>query len=392
MQNQRDFYLIYPMGLVSLGLDELHEKWSVHFKESSLIVKSIDDGGLLISCELSHGLLLNHILKSPTRILLRIAEFKARDFPKLFNKISKLAWKDYFLGQIPEVETASTNSKLFDSRKISKAIIDGVMECYKKQPVKKKYLDMALNVEIQKNLPAIYYRSVDDLVTISIDTTGERLHKRGEKVFTGLAPIRESFAALLLRALTRDITQLQDFALIDPMCGSGTFLLEAYDQNSINLDRSFAYQYFPIAMDDIQLKTHLKELQNRSLDSFKEYLGFEINPEIIDLAKKNCSEKKIKIIEADLFKTKNETILKQKNFVIVNPPYGHRIGEKSEITLSYYAHLISTIKKNYAPTRLGIIIPDEYCYKPDRRELHSSFAFKNGGIPVTFFVLDRLES
>ncbi|NOT77877.1 MAG: N-6 DNA methylase [Bacteriovoracaceae bacterium] len=396
MQSNRDFYLIYPLGLANLGLSELNEKWNDHFPDSTLLVKSVDFGGILISCELSHGLLLNHILKTPTRILLRIAEFKARDFPKLFNKISKLPWKDYLLGQCPEVEAASTNSKLFDSRKISKAIIDGVMECYKKQPVKKKFLDLASNTEIQKYFPTIYYRSVDDLVTISIDTTGERLHKRGEKIFTGLAPIRESFAAILLRALTQDLASIQDFTLIDPMCGSGTFLIEAHDQNTINTDRSFAYQYFPIAIDDAQLKTTLIQLHQTSEDkyknSFKKLLGFEINPEIVELAQKNCGDKKISIKEADLFKSNKDGIFNQQNIVIINPPYGHRIGEKSEITLSYYTHLISTINKVYAPERLGIIIPDEYCYKPDRKELRSSFAFKNGGIPVTFFVLDRLGS
>ena len=192
-------------------------------------------GGIEIECLLHIGLSLNYILRTPTRILLRIGEFKCRDASKLYQKISKFNWAPWLIGQTPEVEISTSNSRLFDSRKIEKSIQDGVLQFYRHKPVKKKYLDHYSNTEL-KNLPKIYYRSVDDIVTISLDTTGERLHKRGEKTLTGLAPIRENLAALLLLEL-QSYLKKSDYRLIDPMCGSGTFLIEAHD--SIFLSNTF---------------------------------------------------------------------------------------------------------------------------------------------------------
>lgn len=380
MENLAQFYIIYPLGLVDYGLIELKEKWAIHFPEQPLEILSIDDGGILISVRTRQGFFLNHILRSPTRILLRVAEFKARDFPKLFQKISKLPWKPLLIGQTPEVEASATNSRLFDSRKIAKALQDGILESYRKQPVKKKYLD---HLEKNKNedLPKIYYRAVDDVITISLDTTGELLHKRGEKIYTGLAPIRESLGSLLLTALTKDLSPAP-WTLIDPMSGSGTFLIEAYDAYKVNTDRTFSYQHLPLWIDYLDKKIPLFSKEN---PLFKNYIGYEINPEVIKLSKKNVGERKIDIIEADLFK--KAEALNGDHLVVINPPYGLRVGEKSDINLDYYKRIITEIRGKYSPKRLGIIIPEEYRYNPPGHELLARIPFKNGGLPVVFYIL-----
>lgn len=383
METLAQFYIIYPLGLSDLGLYELKEKWSLHYPDQNLEILSIDDGGVLINVTTLQGFSLNHILRSPTRILLRVAELKARDFPKLFNKISKLPMKHLLIGQTPEVEASATNSKLFDSRKITKAIQDGILESYRKQPVKKKYLDhLASNKEA--DLPKLYYRAVDDNITISIDTTGELLHKRGEKIYTGLAPIRESLASLLLAALTHGLEE-KGYTLIDPMSGSGTFLIEAHDAYKINNDRPYAYQYFPLWIDYLPKKQFLDNLKSSDNDKFAKYLGFEINEDVIKLAKKNTETKNIQIQKADIF-SKGDFVLGD-NLVIINPPYGLRVGEKSDINVDYYKKIIQAIREKYAPIRLGIIIPEEYRYNPSPKDLVARLPFKNGGLPVNFFIL-----
>lgn len=384
MEQTAHFYLIYPLGLVDYGLIELKEKWSIHFPDCPLSLLSVDEAGILISATALQGFLLNHILRAPTRILMRVAEFKARDFPKLFNKVSKLPWKNLMIGGAPQVEASATNSKLFDSRKIEKAIHDGILESYRKQPVKKKYLD---HYESHKedNLPKIYYRAVDDIITLSLDTTGELLYKRGDKVFTGLAPIRESLATLLLLATTIDLVD-SDYTLIDPMSGSGTFLIEAHDYFKINKERRFAYEHTPLWIDEVQKKKIIEGLESKSSAIFNSFKGFEINPEVISLAKKNSSDRKIDFLEADLFKSDSK--ITGKNVVVINPPYGLRVGEKSDINLDYYKKIISQIRLKYNPERLGIIIPEEYRFQPKREELISRLPFKNGGLPVIFYVLN----
>lgn len=386
--DQSRFFIVYPVDLEDLGLVELKEKFAQHFADSLIsltIVKQIP-GGLEIECPLHIGLRLNTILRTPTRILLRLAEFKCRDAPKLFQKISKFNWSPWLIGQTPEVESATANSRLFDSRKIEKAIQDGVLQYYRHKPVKKKYLEHLATTDL-KNLPKIYFRCVDDVCTLSLDTTGERLHLRGEKTLTGLAPIRESLAALLLKELQAHL-RADTYTLIDPMCGSGTFLFEANDSNAVTVGREFSYLHTPVALDD---KTILKKLEAGDNESyFSNLLGFEINSEVVKLAKKNCENTKIKIEQADLF---NETpIIAKPSVVIINPPYGIRVGERGigeeEINLAYYLKVIAAVKKKFSPELLGIIVPNDYKLKSNKDfTIHSARAFKNGGIEVVFYIL-----
>ena len=383
MEELSSFYLIYPLGLAHNGLLELQEKWAIHFPEAPLEILSVDEAGLLIKVKTKEGFALNHILRSPTRILLRVAEFKARDFPKLFQKISKLPWKNLMIGGTPEVEVAATNSRLFDSRKIEKAIHDGLAENYRKQPVKKKYLD---HLELNKTsaLPKIYYRAVDDVITISLDTTGEMLHFRGEKIFTGLAPIRENLATLLLKSLTKNLTD-SDYTLIDPMCGSGTFLIEAHDAYKVNFERSFSYEHTPYWIDFAAKKPFLESFKSGTNNLFSKYLGFEINKDVVALAKKNAKDKNIEFEQGDIFNS-NEVVL-NKNLVVINPPYGIRVGEKSDINLDFYKRIIESVKKKFDPERIGIIVPEEYHFNPKASDTLSRFQFKNGGLSVVFYVL-----
>ena len=385
LENAR-FFIIYPMDLEDLGLIELKDKFAEHFNSESLTILAQIPGGIEIECLLHIGLSLNYILRTPTRILLRIGEFKCRDAPKLYQKISKFNWAPWLIGQTPEVEISTSNSRLFDSRKIEKSIQDGVLQFYRHKPIKKKYLDHYSNTEL-KNLPKIYYRSVDDIVTISLDTTGERLHKRGEKTLTGLAPIRENLAALLLLEL-QSYLKKSDYRLIDPMCGSGTFLIEAHDSNNLSLNRDFSFQHIPLVLDN---KTAFKKLLSGEQKIFKEILGFEIDSDVVNLAKKNCESRGIKIVKSDLFDGKiyDSQDFTNSSIAILNPPYGIRVGEKSEINLSYYLKVIETIKLKFSPELLGIIIPSDYKLKSNAQfKILGLRPFKNGGIEVSFYVLE----
>lgn len=385
MEKSGLFYLIYPMGLSDLGVIELKEKWQSSFPDTELKILDVEPGGILIDVPLLYGFLLNHLLKTPTRILLRIGEFKARDFPKLYQKATKFPWSDFLIGQLPAVEVATHQSKLFDSRKIEKAIHDGITEFYRRQPVKQRYLDVLKN-SAEDERPSLYYRSTEDTITISLDTTGERLHKRGEKLLTGLAPIRENLAALLLIQLTSDLLDQKERTLIDPMCGSGTFLIESSHFNRPVLERKFAYQLTPDWIDSQLKKRLMARLTENKNSTFSRYAGFDINPEIIALAQENAKDSEIEFHCADAFKNNFIPQAGEDVFIILNPPYGKRVGEKSEISSDYYKKLVDALLKAFHPKKLGIIIPEEYdFFHPKVRSMR---AFKNGGIEVVFYVLD----
>lgn len=374
------FFIIYPLGLEDLGRLELEEKYPALESAVALKVISVIAGGIEIECPLHTGFKLNLILKTPTRILLRLTEFKCRDFPKLFQKISKFNWAPWMLGQTPAVECSSKNSRLFDSRKIEKAIGDGINQFYRHKPVKKKYLDHFATIATSDNkfLPKIYFRAEDDLVTISLDTTGERLHMRGEKTLAGMAPIRENLASLLTTEL-RTHVRSETFTLIDPMCGSGTFLIEAKNYYSAVIERDYAFLHLPVAIEAPALYHHIPILKKNELIKT---VGFDISPDVIAQAKKNDPEGEY-IVE-DLMK-KNKYDFKNP-VVIVNPPYGIRVGEN--INLDFFLRAIRSIKEKFEPEVLGIIIPSDYkIYANNEWSILSSRPFKNGGIDVTFYVL-----
>jgi len=220
------FFLIIPPGFESLAKDELQEKWSIHFPTIALPTMDLTAGGISLETELPIGASLNLILKIPTRILLRLETFKCRDFPKLFNKVIKLNWNSYLLGKLPEINSTSKSSRIFDSRKIEKCFHDGIKEFYKRQPPKKK------NLEKEGPLFSLFVRFEDDECTISIDTSGDPLFKRGVKTLTSKAPIRENLAAGLLYFLKKE-SSIE--TLIDPMCGSGTFLFESQTLSLIHI-------------------------------------------------------------------------------------------------------------------------------------------------------------
>lgn len=373
------FFLIYPPGLEDLGERELLLKYPLIETAVPLSVRAVIPGGIEIECPLHTGFKLNLILKTPVRILVRLTEFKCRDFPKLYQKVSKFNWAPWMLGQSPEVECSSKNSRLFDSRKIEKAVADGVKEFYRHKPVKKKYLDRLELVKDkkEKNLPEIYFRAEDDVVTLSLDTTGERLNLRGEKPASGLAPIRENLAALLLLEL-KAFTEGES-SLIDPMCGSGTFLIEAKNFYKWTSERDFAFMNMPAAMD---APGHFVNTEPMGLSLFSKTVGFDISADVIQQAKKNDPEgdyRKEDLMAKTVHNFPNPA-------VIVNPPYGVRVGEN--INLDFFLRVIRSVKEKFNPQILGIIIPAEHrIYSNNEWKVEKARPFKNGGLDVVFYLI-----
>jgi putative N6-adenine-specific DNA methylase len=376
VSNQNIFFLTFPVGLEAYGEEELDSKWPFFFPEATYKITSRMMGGIEIECETEIGFLLNHILKCPSRILMRLTSFKCRDVPKLFQRTSKFKWGPYILSTTPKVHIAASESRLFDSRKIEKAFLDGVAECFRHQPMKKKYQELNATVPLA---PEIFIRFENDTCTFSLDTTGELLHKRGEKLLTGHAPLRESLASLLLQALGKS----SSVALIDPMCGSGTFLIEAHDFFKVNYRREFSYKNTPLYRDQ---KIHLPIPQDSNEKQFSSFKGFDIDQDIVKDAIVNTGNRDIQVEVQDVLK--EHVYNSKENIIILNPPYGKRVGNKNEIDIKYYVNIIKSIQRNYTPQKIGIIIPQEFALRSTKEiNIEKNIPFKNGGIAVAFYII-----
>tara|TARA_R110002072_G_scaffold64203_5_gene159712 strand:- start:44073 stop:45239 length:1167 start_codon:yes stop_codon:yes gene_type:complete len=378
---KQTFFLQIPLGLEQLAVQEIQLKWSSLFPTRVCPEVFLETGGFTFECLPEEGFILNHWLKIPNRILLRVASFKCRDFPKLFKKLSSIDWKPYYGEQEFKIHVSSSESRLFDERKIKSALIDGLKRFIQKSPVKKKSMQKVSEFKDWN----LYLRFEEDWCQVSIDTSGERLGLRGYRKFIGKAPLRENLASALFYCLINEAQKNRDYHIIDPLCGSGTFISEAATFYRPNKHRQFAYQYFPSHNNELKVHDTLfdSKFQYTGLDKdAKQLEQFEKNLEALYEEIELSSEEKIEILEDDLYseeikiKNDNETLL------ITNLPYNVRIknatGNKK---------LISQMAKKYSPVLMGVIIPQTKTPPlVEGYEVIKNLDFINGGIKVSFVI------
>lgn len=354
------FLLICPIGLEKIVANELIDKCQLFNIDAPSLVNQVQ-GGVEVEMELENGVKLNHILRTPTRILLRIKSQKCRDLPKLFNILKKIPWKDYLQSYNYEFKITAKKSRIIHTAKIEASASKALAQYFQANKVKQSIVDKHKDDPTQ----SIFLRLFNDELTISLDTTGIPLHIRSEKASHAKAPIRENFAHSLLRQLVTPIKK-DAYALIDPMCGSATFIWEGINYNS-PIHRSFNYQHLK-AFNGLSFQFS----ENDSL--FSEFFAKDINEKLLS----NIQDERIKTKIEDVFEASPVTTELPK-IVIINPPYGKRIkitGDKK----AYFSKLINTIIRVYDPHAFGIIIPKPFVPKIKAHKLY----FKQNGIDVCF--------
>ncbi len=383
-------FIVTPVGFEQIAQQELYEKVDLFFPDIIVPDIKLTKGGLEVCWELQYALLLNSILKIPTRILIRFDQFKCRDFPKLFNKIKQLPWNLFLTSASPKINVTTHHSRLINSKRISHTVKEGIKKYFKGHPPKKKWLIQAEQTQ------EIFIHFNNDLCTISLNSSGTALYKRGFKLHTGKAPIRENLAAALLYLLAKQQRTYQ-LTLLDPMCGSGTFLFEAALFYTPNVTRDFAYYHWPIlAQTPAPL---LEKLTPPSTTLYAKIIGHdkELHATTFNLhaIKSKLSPpllSSLQIAEKDLFNIQPKNI-SHIPVVILNPPYGKRIKNFNHIE-DFYNKIFNAINQQYSPKLLGMIIPIGFSYKKiiiKEYKVLLTQQFRNGGIPVSFYIFLRRE-
>lgn len=283
-------------------------------------ITKVSDGKIHFEGTMEDIAKANIWLRTADRVLIELASFKALTFEELFDNVYKIDWADI----IPKnanfvVDGKSIKSKLFsisDCQRITeKAIIE---------KLKTKY-----DVDRFDKSGALYKFEVallNDIATITLDTTGPSLHKRGYRKKIGDAPIKETLAAaMVLLSYWR-----KDRMLYDPFCGTGTILIEAAmigKNMAPGLDRGFSFSNWTGVDKDILKKARIEAL-NAISDVELKILGTDIDPEMVKLAKENIEslgfESDITVYHKDF-----RDIILDDNYgvVITNPPYGIRLDD-----------------------------------------------------------------
>ena len=355
-----NFFISCPMGFEKTVWEEISQKWSF-YNDATLPYPQFLLGGIEIDCPLEAGLSLNHFVKTINRVLLRIKSQKCRDTPKLFNIISKIPWKNFLKREDVIWHISSTGSRLFNTNKIEKACNDGLKKYFNANQLSTLMKQQKDNYFRQN----IYLRFENDLLTLSIDTTGELLHLRGNDPFRGHASLRSTLACCLLWNLIKD---QKDFTLIDPMCGTGTFLKETLNffQDS---SRTFAYQDWH---DRLSLPKTDKVL------SFKKLIGFDIDEKVI--SQNRTLNLPIEYATKDVFQHSTPDHLN--TIIICNPPYGKRI-KLNKPRQQYFQELLDNLRQQYKPKRMGLLIPSDIKLNIKGQKLKVF----NGGIWLNFYII-----
>lgn len=301
------------------------------------IVKT-ENGKVTFECDAAGIARANLWLRSADRVLLKIGEFKALTFDELFDKTAELPWGDY----IPEDGKFTVNGKSVKSKLFSISDCQAIVKKSIVSHLKKKY-----NTNWFEETGASYTVLVSilkDIATLTIDTSGDGLHKRGYRIKTVEAPVKETLAAAMIQLSYWN----KERVLYDVFCGSGTIPIEAalIGRNiAPGLNRDFASKHW----DFIGKETWKAETK-------KAYLAIDYDTEITiyasDISEKNlaCAIENAEEAGVDdciTFTCSDFADLDLKNdygIVISNPPYGERLSDEDEVKSLY-----RTLGKKFRP-------------------------------------------
>jgi putative N6-adenine-specific DNA methylase len=329
-------------------------------------------GGVELEAPLHLGLQINFFSKLANRVLLRIGEKKIRDFPALFNWLKKIK-NDSLIIQFGSqkkwsFEISASQSRLNNEKRIEKVMSE----------------IFPVSVEASQS---IYCRVFDDQVTVSLDTTGDLLHRRTDKN-VGVAPVRETIAAFCLRQLIQGTSshELNQIDLIDPMCGSGTFLSEARNLWQPLVKNGLQFLQWPQCPKILKSALLLKNYSDfpRLFDQLQ---GLDIDSRIIEENRLRFpSGAEFQFHVADLFEDRPHAAAKRL-WLVSNIPYGERIKLSHSVD-----EIFSKIIEVWQPERMGLLMSAQQfrglSNRPDYQAL-SHQAFKNGGLEVVFAVWAR---
>ncbi|MBF0468408.1 MAG: hypothetical protein HQK61_05930 [Desulfamplus sp.] len=377
------------------------------FEDIAIIPGGVEFTGSVRDCYAA-----NLYLGSPSRILMRIAKFRAENFRTLEKKLGEIEWELYLRPGISvKYEVSTASSRLYHSDAVAQRA-QQVIEAYLQNQCG-NCLDARKHAGGMQN---IMIRGEDDLFEISIDSSGELLHKRGLKENVGAAPLRETIAFGILSAMGYS----GDLPLIDGMCGSGSFALEAA-MIACNIPpgffRKFAFEQWPCFT--IGTWNHMKKnarkniVDQTSITSRSPVFAVDTDGTLLSFLQKTIDNypllSSIKTIKSDFFDlVPKEMIITgqgvsansargmgkagmnnsdgrrkaglNKGFVVLNPPYGKRIGNNSNID-QIYADIGNKLEADFRGWCAAVIVPDKRLlgHLPGNKSLVALF---HGGLEI----------
>jgi putative N6-adenine-specific DNA methylase len=339
-------------------------------------------GGVEFKGDLNALYCANLHLRTASRILARLGTFfYATTFPELQKRAARLPWERCLTpGQPIAMHVTCHQSKLYHSDAVARSVSAGLDERLGKPCTLVKADEQADGHPPQ----LIIVRLVDDKCTISVDSSGELLHKRGYRLAVAKAPLRETLAAALLMASNWD----KSASLLDPFCGSGTIPIEAALM-ALNippgLNRRFAFMDWPgyesSAFSAQRSGVSGQQHPVRTM-SAPTILASDRDAGAIKMARENAERAGVaNSIEFKCQAVSSITPPPGTGWVVTNPPYGLRISEGKDLR-NLYAQFGKVLRLHCPGWKVSVLCNDPVLLGQMQLELDTSLGFVNGGIGV----------
>jgi 23S rRNA (guanine2445-N2)-methyltransferase / 23S rRNA (guanine2069-N7)-methyltransferase len=372
------FFATCPKGLESLLQEELTELGA---STTQLTV-----AGVYFTGDISLAYRACLWSRLANRILLELAVVQADDADMLYNHVVQIPWHEH----IPEtgsflVDFVGTNPSIrnshFGALKVKDAIVDEIREQTGERPdIRAEMPDVRVSVVLKRN----------DAI-VSIDLSGESLHRRGYRQQQGEAPLKENLAAAILIRAGWPAMAKEGKALVDPLCGSGTILIEGA-LIAADIAPGLFRDYFVfeglLKYDAAlwqSLVSEAKDRREKGLENFLLWIrGYEADVKSVARAVRNIREAGlsdfIKVFRQEVSEFSPHPEKRENGLIICNPPYGERLGEEDSLVYLYRA-LGQKLKEECVGWQAAIITGNPYLGKQMGLRANKQYAFFNGSIP-----------
>jgi putative N6-adenine-specific DNA methylase len=384
---RRDCFAVVAPGLEALAAAEL--------RAIGIAAATAESGGVAFSATDAELFAANFHTRTSSRIIVRIAEFRATAFHE-FEKIARtVAWETIIAQQSPvRLRVTCKKSKLYHSDAVAQRVFDAIS----RRVTGVTHVGAAKSAggdpddddaADESDAQLFVVRFMRDVCTISADSSGALLHRRGYRLATAKAPLRETLAASLLLAAKWNGTT----PLLDPMCGSGTIAIEAAmlaRRIAPGAARSFACERWPAAPAS-EFATVRQSATERVLEK---------SPVAITASDRDDGAITASLANAERAGVQGDiafgvgavsAIVAQAGpgTVVVNPPYGARVGAGAGGELrNLYAQLGNVLRAKRAGWTLAMISADKSLESQVKLKFAEALKFKNGGIPVRLVVAE----
>jgi len=357
---------------------------------------AVETGGVAWIGPVESGYRVDLWSRIATRVLARVGDVEAREFGRLRRRAAGLPWRRFVgPGASIAARASASHCRLYHTGALAEAAVLAVADAVSGARAAKREEEADVTLLV---------RGVDDRFTFSVDASGERLHRRGARVEAGAAPLRETLAAgLLALAGWRPGT-----ALVDPMCGAGTIVIEAAMQDlglAPGAGRAFAMERWPAATeaataatlaalrDEARAGATTTEASAQTLQTPQTpqtlIVGSDRDARMIESARRNAERAGVAARltlacrDADAARPPAPTGL-----VITNPPYGRRLGDPRAAARGY-RDLGRMLRAHFRGWRAAVVTPARL--EAERQlGLRSTarFPLRNGGLPIVLHVFD----